>query len=230
MFGYLFFVIIGKKQLGGNPLKKISVLLFILICLTGCSSVELKEVDTILAEGMTSNIHITNVYRKGYKYYLPKGLKNIVSQDYNEVIYSNQYAYYLYVDVVSYFNKVREEYQENNSYYYSKALYKGNQFGYLQIKSLSDDKYFIEIMYNYAKIEVIVTEKDIKESIAYAIAILESVTYNDTVLGSLMGDNILSSNELEFNIFDTAKTESNYLEIVEQYDFYQIRKVQSWDY
>lgn len=201
-------------------MKKISLFL-ILLCLTGCTSVNEKEVDTILAEGMTSNIHITNVYRKGYKYYLPKGLKNITSQDYNEVIYSNQYVYYLYVDVVSYFNKVREEYQENESYYYSKALYKGNQFGYLQIKSLESDKYFIEIMYNYAKIEVIVTEKDIKESIAYAIAILESVTYNDTVLGSLMGDNILSSNELEFNIFDTAKTESNYLEIVEQYDQYK---------
>ncbi len=36
-----------------------------------------------------------------------------------------------------------------------------------------------------------------------------------------MGDNILSSNELEFNIFETAKTESNYLEIVEQYDQYK---------
>ena len=202
-------------------MKKILLLSLLLFCLTGCSSVQNETLENIVIQGMTSNVDITNVYRTGYKYYLPKGLKNITSHDYNEVIYSERYAYYLYVDVVSYFNKIREEYQEDSQYYFSKALYKGNQFGYLQIKSLEDDKYFIEIMYNYAKIEVIVTEKDIKKSVAYAMAILESVTYNDTVLGSLMGDNILSSNELEFNIFETAKTESNYLEIVEQYDQYK---------
>lgn len=202
-------------------MKKVILLFVLMLCLSGCTSISDESIDNILAQGMTSNIDITNVYRTGYKYYLPKGMKNITSHDYNEVIYSDQYAYYMYVDVVSYFNKVREEYEENESFYYSKALYKGNYFGYLQIKTLEDDKYFVEIMYNYAKIEVIVTEKDIKESVAYAIAILESVTYNDTVLGSLMGDNILSSNELEFNIFDTAKTESNYLEIVEQYDQYK---------
>lgn len=207
--------------MGGNSLKKVLLFTLFLLCFTGCTSVREETIENIVIQGMTSNVDITNVYRTGYKYYLPKGLKNINSHDYNEVIYSERYAYYLYVDVVSYFNKIREEYQEDSSYYYSKALYKGNQFGYLQIKSLEEDKYFIEIMYNYAKIEVIVTEKDIKESIAYAIAILESVTYNDTVLGSLMGDNILSSNELEFNIFETAKTESNYLEIVEQYDQYK---------
>lgn len=202
-------------------MKKVFLFLFFMLSLSGCTSVSQESLDHILATGMTSNINITNVYRTGYKYYLPKGMKNITSHDYNEVIHSDRYAYYLYVDVVSYFNKVREEYQENKDMYYSKALYKGNYFGYLQIKSLEDDKYFVEIMYNYAKIEVIVTEKDIKESVAYAMAILESVTYNDTVLGSLMGDNVLSSNELEFNIFDTAKTESNYLEIVEQYDQYK---------
>ena len=191
-----------------------------MLSLSGCTSVSQESLDHILATGMTSNINITNVYRTGYKYYLPKGMKNITSHDYNEVIHSDRYAYYLYVDVVSYFNKVREEYQENKDMYYSKALYKGNYFGYLQIKSLEDDKYFVEIMYNYAKIEVIVTEEDIKESLAYAIAILESITYNDTVLGSLMGDNVLNSNELEFNIFETAKSESNYLELVEQYDQY----------
>ncbi len=202
-------------------MKKVIILCIFIICLSGCTSTKEESLENILAYGMTSNVSITNVYRTGYKYYLPRGMKNITSQDYNEVIYSDQYAYYMYVDVVSYFNSVREEYEENEEYYYSKALFKGNLFGYLQIKSLEEDKYFVEIMYNYAKIEVIVTEKDIKKSVAYAMAILESVTYNDTVLGSLMGDNILSSNELEFNIFETAKTESNYLEIVEQYDQYK---------
>lgn len=195
------------------------VLCFFFLC--GCSKIEKESLDSILASGMNHDVELSNVYRTGYKYYLPNGLKTINSHDYNEVVYSEKYPYYLYVDVVSYFNKVREEYVPNDDFYYSTVLSQGEKFGYLQVKSLENDKYFIEIMYNYAKIEVIVTEKDIKRSVAYAIAILDSVTYNDTVLGSLMGDNVLNSNELEYNIFETAKSESNYLEIVEQYDQYK---------
>ena len=201
-------------------MKKI-MLLGLLVCLvSGCSSVQKESIDKILNDGMVSHVSITNVYRTGYKYYLPKGMKNISSQDYNEIIYSEKYPFYLYVDAVSYYNKVRMDYQKKSDYYYSAPLKFNEHFGYVQVKSLENNQYFVEIMYNYAKIEVIVTEEDIKESLAYAIAILESITYNDTVLGSLMGDNVLNSNELEFNIFETAKSESNYLELVDQYDQY----------
>ncbi len=202
-------------------MKKCLLLIVCCFFLAGCSSTFDESIDTLLKNGITSNVSITNIYRTGYKYYLPNGMKTIDSHDYNEVIYNEKYPFYLYVDVVSYFHRVRVDYEESDAFYYSKAIQYQDHFGYLQVKQLENDKYFIEIMYNYAKIEVIVTEKDIKGSIAYAIAILESVTYNDTVLGSLMGDNVLNSNELEYNIFETAKSESNYLEIVEQYDQYK---------
>lgn len=197
-------------------MKKVLVFFFVLLFLTGCTSVQNDSIDNILKSGMTSNINVTNMTRTGYKYYLPKGLKNITSEDYNEVFYSEKYAYYLYVDVVSYFNKVKESYTESKNFYYSKKLTNNEQFGYLQVKRQENDKYFVEIMYNYAKIEVIVAENDIKEVVAYAMAILNSIHYNDTVLGSLMGDNILNSNEFTYNIFETAKSESNYLESQEQ--------------
>ena len=202
-------------------MKKCILLVFCFLFLTGCSSLQNESLETILYGGMNSNVALSNVTRTGYKYYLPNGMKSIASHDYNEVVYNEKYAFYLYVDVVSYFNKIKATYEESKDYYYSKVLLQDDKFGYLQVKSLENDKYFIEIMYNYAKIEVIVTEKDIKSSVAYAIAILDSITYNDTVLGSLMGDNVLNSNELEYNIFETAKSESNYLEIVEQYDQYK---------
>lgn len=202
-------------------MKKCILLVFCFFFLVGCSSIQDESLDSILTEGMNSTVSLSNVNRTGYKYYLPNGMKSIDSHDYNEVVYSDKYPFYLYVDVVSYFHHVTGTYEESQDYYYSKALLKDNKFGYLQVKSLENNKYFIEIMYNYAKIEVIVAEKDIKRSVAYAIAILDSITYNDTVLGSLMGDNVLNSNELEYNIFETAKSESNYLEIVEQYDQYK---------
>lgn len=202
-------------------MKKGVLLVICLFFMAGCSDISNDSIDTILNQGIHSNTTLANVYRTGYKYYLPNGMKTIRSQDFNEIVYTEKYPFYLYVDVVSYFNRVKELYEESEDYYYSSRLEYGDKFGYLQIKSLGNDKYFVEIMYNYAKIEVIVIEKDIKGCVAYAIAILDSVTYNDTVLGSLMGDNVLNSNELEYNIFETAKSESNYLEIVEQYDQYK---------
>ena len=104
---------------------------------------------------------------------------------------------------------------------YSKSLKNGDSFGYIEIKNTSNDKYFIEIMYNYAKIEVIVDEKEANVAIAYATSILSSIQYQDTVLEGLMGDDALSANEVEHNIFESADTESEYLEIVEEYGTYE---------
>ncbi len=211
-------------------MKKMILLVLIFFCVSGCSNIQKESLDEILQMGMNSKVSITNTYRTGYKYYLPKGMKNIASKDYNEVIYSEKYPYYLYVDVVSYYHRVQKKYEEKNDYYYSRAFVYQDRYGYLQIKNIEEDKYFVEIMYNYAKIEVIVTEEDIHESVAYAISILQSITYNDTVLGSLMGDNVLHSNELEFDIFETAESESNYLEMVEQYDQYTDDDVPDMDF
>ena len=53
------------------------------------------------------------------------------------------------------------------------------------------------------------------------MSILSSINYQDTVLTSLMGEDILKSNEVQHNIFETAQTESGYLEIVEEYGQYE---------
>ena len=71
------------------------------------------------------------------------------------------------------------------------------------------------------KIEVMVEESDINKTIANAISILSSVEYNDTILENLLGNNKLSFSNEEYNIFETAETESNYLNYVEKYDNYE---------
>ncbi len=211
-------------------MKRFLLLFSLIFLISGCSKLENDSIETIVNYGIQSNIAITNETRTGYKYYLPNGMKSVHRQDYNEVIYNDKYPFYLYVDVVSYYNKTKATYKPNSNYYSSLVLSYQDRFGYLQIKSIENQKYFIEIMYNYAKIEVIVLEKDIKESVAYAIAILDSISYNDTVLQNLMGESVLNSNELEYNIFETAKSESNYLEIVEQYDQYKEEEVPDLDF
>lgn len=204
-------------------MKKILFLLLIILC-TGCSSLNKKSIDEIVTLTESSELSITNTYRAGYKYYLPKGLKLLNHEGSNELFSMNQTIFYMYVDRVSYFHKVKEEYQEKTDVVYSKTLSKNDLFGYIEIKNTENDKYFIEIMYNYAKIEVIVEKKKMEEAIAYAMSILTSIEYQEDVLKSLMGEDILKSNEVEHNIFESAETESGYLKIVEEYGTYEEKK------
>ena len=202
-------------------MKKVFLFFFILFLTCGCSSIENDSYDNLLSMTMNSQANIANTYRAGYKFYLPKGIKLVNHEGSNEILSVNDNLYYMYVDRVSYYNRIQKTYEEKEDVFYSKKLEKENCFGYIEIKITENEKYFVEIMYNYAKIEVIVEKEDIESAIAYSMSILSSITYQDEVLTSLMGENMLEANEVEHNIFESADTESGYLQIVEEYGTYE---------
>lgn len=190
--------------------KKIIVLLSFLILLTGCTNVRdlsYEEIINRIAIRPADN----NIFRTGYSYYLPRNMKVSNSKLYNEVIEDANYKYYLYVDIVSYYKKVSKDYSVNIDALVSKSINYNGKFGYVEVKKLENLQYLVEIMYNYAKIEVIVDEYNLKASMSSIINILKSVEYNDSIIANLMGDDILNFSESEFNIFDTSDGESNYL-------------------
>lgn len=193
--------------------KKCFLLLITILFLCGCTSINKEDYETIINKAIESKYKINNAYRKGYKYYAPRGLMAIRIADYNEILGSQDANYYFYIDVVSYYNRVIENYEENPNAYYSKAINYQDKFGYLEINLVSNNRYLIEIMYNYAKIEVIVEEKNINSAINNAIILLSSVEYNNEILEKTVGENVLTSKEIEFNIFETKKQESNFLEV-----------------
>ena len=200
-------------------MKKVVILLGILFLLTGCATVKDSSVEAIISNALSTKVDARNVNRKGYSYYLPRGLKGIRSTDYNEIFKDSKYKYYLYVDVVSYFNKIEDDYKVASKSLMSRTIKNGNKVGYLEVNEQENEKYLIEIMYNYAKIEVMVDENDINKVIAYAISILSSVTYNDSVIANLMGEDVLNFMEEEFNIFETVSSDSNYLKYEEEYKY-----------
>jgi hypothetical protein len=187
----------------------------------GCVNINKSSIEEILTDSLSSELNFYNTQREGYKYYIPKGIKALTKNDYNEILADDTYKYYMYVDVLSYYNQVSFDYIKRTDVYYSNVIKYEDKFGYLEIKSFENEKYLIEIMYNYAKIEVMVEQKDINKTIAYAISILSSIEYNDNVLENLLGDNKANFGSEEFNIFETAETESNYLNYVEKYDNYE---------
>ena len=176
-------------------MKKVFLLGVLLLALTGCSSIQNSTIDTILSNSVNSKVTTTNINRLGYSYYLPKGLVIKSSKDFNEIISDQRYLYYLYVDIVSYDSEITFNYKINNNAYYSANLNNNSKKGYIEVNNYENDKYLIEIMYNYAKIEVIAYEKDIKNVVAYAMSILSSITYNDNIIENYLGDDVFLSTE-----------------------------------
>ena len=183
-------------------MKKVLILISLIFLITGCSNIKDLTYDEIVQNFGTVSSR-TNTYRTGYKYYLPRGMQVNDSTLFNEVLEDGKYTYYLYVDAVSYLNQVSYDYQVDNSILFSTAIKNGDYFGFVEVKLVENDKYLVEIMYNYAKIEVIVDKKDIKLSMISAISILRSIEYNDNIIANLLEDDVLNYAEEEMDIFNT---------------------------
>ena len=96
--------------------------LFMCIFLCGCTPIENMSVEEVIEQGTSGSVSVYNKYRKGYKYYLPRGVKVKSSSDYNEVLYSGKNVYYLYVDAVSFYNQIIETYEVNETSYISMPI------------------------------------------------------------------------------------------------------------
>lgn len=200
-------------------MKKILILLLGLFLITGCTNINKSSLKTILNETANSKLKIYNAYKKGYKYYLPAGMRVVKSYDYNEFIKSKEDTFYMYIDLISYLDGNPLEYTEKGETYYFENLNVGDKKGYIVIKVTQDNKYLVEIAYNYAKIEVIVEDRRIKTAVAEAMTILSSIEYNESFLKGLSEESLLSYREETVDIFKKGETDdSNRLQYVEDYD------------
>lgn len=196
-------------------MKKIFLLCIFVTMLTGCTSINNSSIESILNETISSVVKITNTQRNGYSYYLPRGLDVKKSKNFNEMFEDDLYQYYLYVDVVSYNNKTSFKYTINNKAYFSSSLENNGKYGYIEINNYKNNQYLIEIMYNYAKIEVVVYEKDIKNAVTNIMTVISSITYNDNVIIKYLSNSSFEGNEEKFNIFEIVGR-NNYLQISEE--------------
>jgi len=208
-------------------MKKIFLLFMLVLLLTGCTSIENSNLNNIINDVVNSKVKTTNVNRNGYNYYIPKGLSIIDSTRFNEVFKDQKYKYYLYVDIVSYNSKTDFNYTKNDNAYYSTNINNKEKKGYIEINNYKNNQYLIEIMYNYAKIEVIVYQEDINKAVTYAIVVLSSVTYNDNVIKNYLSSTVIDSVEESFDIFEIVGSD-NYLEFTEEED--SVEEVRDPDY
>ena len=198
-------------------MKKILVLVVTLVLLTGCTVVQQVDVDTIVNETMSTKYNnLYNKVGKGYKYYLPKTLISKTTDNNNEIIKSKKCNYYLYIDLISYHNKVDFNYKETTGIYYSRMIEKDNKKGVINIYENADDKFLVKVEFNYAYVEVITDKDHLNSSVATAIILVTSMSYNDDIIEKLLEEGLLSSIEETVDIFD-SKDNQNVLEVDDTY-------------
>ena len=203
-------------------MKKYFILcLMLLILLTGCTFTKFEDasIKDVIKESLFKSKDIYNTNRIGYRYYLPRNFNVITDKDYNEIFISKNYKYYLYVDIVSYYNKSDFVFNPKDEVYYSEYLDNGDSKGYIEITKL-EDYFLIELMYNYSKIEVLTKENDIKDAVLNASNILSSIKYNKLVIENLVGENKLNYEETTYDIFKPKNAVSNktFLDYAEEYE------------
>ena len=181
--------------------KKIIIVLCLFL-FTGCTRtyyMNSLSYEEILNYATIEENDLHNTNNKGFKYYLPTGFSVTKDDGFNQTLTSHNNIYYLNIDIVSYYyKKGTEETKEINDYYFYK-FNKNNKDGYLRIRK-NNDKFFVELCYNYAIIEVEVEESEIKYAVSRGITILNSVKYNDTVIEKKLNDKDIESKETAYKI------------------------------
>lgn len=197
-------------------MKKILVLLLACFLVCGCTSVKDSSIESIINTALSSKYKLYNKVNRGYKYYLPRGLNASKIDEYNVIIKSEKYDYYLYVDLVSYYNKIELNYKTNDKLYYSSRFDNGkDKYGVLNITKVDDGDLVVEMSYHYADIAAKVKEEDLKLAVLNMVAIVNSVNYQEDVIKSLLEDDEFSSSEEKIEVFKTETSDSQTLEVVD---------------
>lgn len=198
-------------------MKKVLILLSILILCVGCTRIDNTENKDLIVESVMQNKDKkANTTSLGYKYYLPMGVSKIYDKDYNQKFKIDDNYIYLYADIVSYNykNKLNFTEQSNEAYYY-KEINNNDKTGYIKITK-EEDKYYIKIIYNYAKIESYVKMSEINKILAHSMIILDSIDYNDTLIKNIIDDEYSMGADKEYKIDKPEDAESKFSEYLSE--------------
>lgn len=188
-------------------MKKIVLAVLVLLLFTGCSIVRIdtSSIDNILKVILTKDNTLYNQIGQGYKYYLPGGVSYIDSDDLNDILYCNGVYYYLYVDAVSYYYDMKENYVEDSTLYYSKRMDTKDGYkysGYLEIQE-KDNLYYVKFIYNHANIEAIVDKNNLNETVLNASYILSTMKYNHDIVQLMLEEDYFTNKTGKYNNYNS---------------------------
>ena len=199
-------------------MKKYLIIVIALFILTGCTDISNLDYDGVVNKTLKEEAHKPNTFLEGYKLYLPGHMSMIGDLKGNDILYSYQDKYYLYVDLISYYNKKQNKYNvEGLSYEYSKDIESNGLNGYVTVRK-SKGGYLVEVMYNYAKIEVITN--NVKTAIANSLLVLKNIEFNYKIIDSMIGSNALVYDSELFELLGPDSKDNNFLDYIKEYGEY----------
>lgn len=200
-------------------MKKVILLLALLTCVflvTGCTIVRIDtdSIDNTINVILSKENTLYNRVGKGYKYYIPRGVIYIDTDEFNDKLYSNGNYYYLYIDAISYYYQKKTTSTKNEQAYYLKVIHTKDKDGYVEIIE-QDKKYLVRFSYNYARIETLVDKKDINDVILNASYILSTVKFNHNVIKLMLNDEYFKNKEETYDLFNSTGNDFNDKKVVE---------------
>lgn len=197
-------------------MKKVILLLACIFLMTGCTVVRINtnDIDNTINVVLSKENKLYNRVGKGYKYYIPRGVIYIDTDEFNDKLYSNGNYYYLYIDAISYYYQKKPTYKINEQAYYSKIIPSKDKEAYVEITK-QKDKYLVQFFYNYAKIETLVDKKDINDVILNASYILSTVKFNYNVIKLMLDDEYFTNKEETYDLFNSSGNDPGSSNIVE---------------
>lgn len=195
-------------------MKKLILTAFIILSLVGCTKkpvfndeqINTKEIQKILG---TKSKMKPNAIHKGYKFYLPQGMKIVNKVDNTLTIKDHENSMYLFINLVAYYHKSELEHVEK-AYFYETFNYQ-NKPAALLINKL-DKGYLYKITYNYATVEGWADDK-LYTYLNKASIILNSIEYNDSVIDNMFKGN--KNSAVRYNPF-YKKEDENYLTVEDE--------------
>lgn len=185
-------------------MKRIIAFIFVLM-LCGCTAVRIDtgSIDIIIDVVLSKDNDLFNRVGKGYKYYVPKGVTYVDTNELNDILYSNGNYYYLYIDAISYYNDEEIDYPIKDNCYYSRIISTKDGFksnGLITIEK-KKDKYYMVFIYNYSKIEALIEKEDINDAVMNSAYILSTVKFNPDVIELMLNEEYFSSREEKYSLF-----------------------------
>ena len=168
---------------------------------------------------MSNEIKHVNTVSTGYELYIPIGVTQLVDNEYNQKFKIRNTHVYLYVDTVSYYHEYELNYngKDNNYNYYYKSINLNDKVGYIGINKQEDDSYFVEIVYNYSKIEFYSNYEDMPIIISNSLMILNSIKYNYNLIELQLNNMANDSRELKYELDKPEDSVSTFSQVLQEY-------------
>lgn len=191
------------------------ILIFCLLLLCGCKQIDDNNDYITKVYNCLKEKNITNEVALGYKYYVPKGVIKIKDYDYNQVFLVDGSYLYLYVDTISFYHQ--EELQKPTEFtgYYENFNYNGKK-GYILVEE-KNEQYYLNIAYNYSKIEGYIPKENINKIITLSSIILNSIEYNQTVIEKILEGDLGQFSEFTYEVDKPEGASSNFSQLLEEY-------------